>query len=128
MVPTVELGWWSKKSSYSIGVGCWKSTLKGLEHFKSLVQFEVKDGSRVLFWNDVWCGDRPLRTLFLDLFRITGLKYAAVQEVVSWNGDISHWNLTFVRNLNDWEKDSICNLLGVLVGKKVLSQGKDKIV
>ena len=32
-----ELGWWSKKSSYSHGIGCWKSILAGLEHFKSLV-------------------------------------------------------------------------------------------
>ena len=57
-----KLGWWSKKSSYSHGVGCWKSILVVLEHFKSLVHFRVKDGSRVLFWYDVWCGDRPLKT------------------------------------------------------------------
>ena len=56
------------------------------------------------------------------------LKYATVKEVVSWNGDVSHWNLIFVRSLNDWEEDSICNLLAVLAGKEVLSQGKDEIV
>ena len=48
------------------------------------------------------------------------LKYAAVKIVVSWNGDISYWNLNFVRSLNDWEDDSICNLLAVLAGKEVL--------
>jgi len=41
----------------SRGVGFWKSILAGLEHFKSLAHFEVKDGSRLLFWHDVWCGD-----------------------------------------------------------------------
>jgi len=87
----------------------------------------MKDGSRVLFWHDVWCGDRPLKTLFPDLFRMACLNYAMVQ-VVSWNGDISRWNLTFVRNLNDWKEDMICNLLAVLAGKEVLSQGKDEIV
>jgi len=56
------------------------------------------------------------------------LKYAMVKEVISWNGDISHWNLTFVRSLNDGEEDNICNLLAVLAGKEVLSQGKDEIV
>ena len=40
-------------------------------------------------------GGRPLKTLFRDLFRMARLKYATVQEVVSWNGDISHWNLNF---------------------------------
>jgi len=44
-----ELDWWSKKSSYYYGVSCWKSILAGLERFKSLVYFEVKDDSRVLF-------------------------------------------------------------------------------
>ena len=48
-----DLGWWSKKSSYCHGVSFWKSILVGLEHFKSLVHFEVKDGSRVLYWHDV---------------------------------------------------------------------------
>ena len=32
--------------------------LVGLKHFKSFV--EVKNGSRVLFWHDVWCANRPL--------------------------------------------------------------------
>ncbi|KAJ8428602.1 hypothetical protein Cgig2_025262 [Carnegiea gigantea] len=50
---------------------------------------------------------------------MTRLKYATVKEVVSWNCDISHWNLTFVRSLNDWEEDGICNLLAVFAGKEV---------
>ena len=91
------------------------------------MHFEVKDSSRVLFWHDVWCVDCPLKNLFPDLFRMTRLKYATV-KAVSWNGDISHWNFTFVRSLNDWEEDSICNLLAVLAGKKDLSQGNDEIV
>ena len=63
-----ELGWWSKKSSYPHDVGCWKSILAGLKRSKSLVHFEVKDGSRVLFWHDVWCADRPLKTFFFPIF------------------------------------------------------------
>jgi len=57
-----DLGWWTKRSSYSHGFSFWKSILAGLKHFKSLVHFEVKDGTRVLFWHDVLCGDRPLKT------------------------------------------------------------------
>jgi len=49
-----DLDWWSKKRSYSHGVACWKSILVCLERFKSLEHFELKDGSRVLFWHDVW--------------------------------------------------------------------------
>ena len=48
-----DLGWWSKMSSFSHGVGFWKSISASLERFKSLVHFEVKDGSRNLFCHDV---------------------------------------------------------------------------
>jgi len=47
-----ELGRWSKKSSYSHSIGCWKSILAGLERFKSLVHFEMNDGSS----KDLKCG------------------------------------------------------------------------
>ena len=43
-----DLGWWLKMSSFSHGMDFWKSILACLERFKSLVHFEVKDGSRVL--------------------------------------------------------------------------------
>ena len=112
-----ELGWWSKMSSSSHGVGFWKSILGGLERFKSLVHFEVKDGSRVLFWHDVWCGDRSLKTQFPGLFRLARHKNATVHDVISWNGDVHHWNLTFVRSLNDWEEGSIYSLLTLLASK-----------
>ena len=43
-------GWWSKKCPKAHGVGCWKSILAGLELFKTLLHFKVKNGSKVLFW------------------------------------------------------------------------------
>ena len=46
---------------------------------KSFVHFEVRDGSRVLFWHDAWRGDRPSNSLFPDLVRMARLKYATVQ-------------------------------------------------
>ena len=119
-----DLGWWSKMSSFPHGVGFWKSILAGLERFKSLVHFEVKDGLRVLFWHDVWCGDRSLKTQFPSLFRLARHKNATVHDVFSFNGNIYHWNLNFVRSLNDWEEDSICSLLALL---QVLPQGNDDI-
>ena len=69
-----------------------------------------------------------LKSQFPSLFRIARFKDATIQEVVSRNGDTSHWNLTFVRSLHDWEEDSICCLLALLAGTQVLSQGNDEIV
>ena len=57
-----DLGWWSKKSFYAHGVGCWKAILGSLELFKSLVRFQIGNGSRFLFWKDVWCGESTLKS------------------------------------------------------------------
>ena len=90
--------------------------------------FEVKDGSRVLFWHGVWCGDCTLKSQFLGLFRMAHFKDATIQEVVYRNCNTGHWNLTFMRTLSDWKEDSICSLLALLAGTWVLSQGNDEIV
>ena len=52
---------WSKKSSYAHGVGCSKFIMSDVDHFCFLVYCRVKNGSRVLFWHDMWCGDQPLK-------------------------------------------------------------------
>jgi len=74
----------------------------------------VGNGSRVLLWHDVWCGERPLKDHFSDVFRMVCFKDATVNHVVSWNGDQSHWNITFSRSPYDWEKESVLNLLALL--------------
>jgi hypothetical protein len=44
------------------------------------VRYEVGDGSKVLFWHDVWCGEVHLKTIFSDLFLIASSKDAWVEE------------------------------------------------
>jgi len=85
-----RLGWWSKKSLIPHGVECWKSIISELDHFKSLVIFECENGSRVLFWHDVWCKERPLKDHFPNLFILARFKDAIMQQVVSCNGDQNH--------------------------------------
>jgi len=48
-----------------------------------------------------------LKNQFPSLFWMAHLKNATVHAIVSCNGDLYHWNLTFVRSLNDWEEDNI---------------------
>jgi len=38
------------------------------------------------------------------------LKEAIVHEVVSWNGDQFHWNITFLRRPNNWEEEVVMRL------------------
>jgi len=52
-----------------------------------LVHYRVKNGSKILVWHDVWCGDQLLKFQFLDLFRMVRLKEVTAHEVVSWNSN-----------------------------------------
>ena len=58
------------------GVGVWKAIRNGWEAFKVRTRFRVSFGNRVKFWKDSWCGDFPLRDVFLNLFSITSFKDA----------------------------------------------------
>ena len=60
-----SFGWWNKRSSFAHEAGCWKAILSRLDIFKSLVRFEVRNGVKVFFWHDTWCGDQPLKVHFL---------------------------------------------------------------
>ena len=84
----------------------------------------------MLFWQDKWCGEQPLMSQFPILFRMASLKEATVQEILSWNGNVHFWDITFTRSPNDWEEDNILNLLSLLAELKVdvHLEGEDKIV
>ena len=122
------LGWWSKKSRHPHGVGCWKSIISGLDQFKSLVNFEVNNGARVYFWHDMWCGDRSFKDQFSELFRMARCKDASVKQVVSWNGDQYHWNISFSRSPNDWEEEKVLDLLALLANISVVQVGEDRMI
>ena len=68
------------------------------------------------FWHDVWCGERPLKDNFPDLFRMACFRDVTVQQVVPWNGDQNHWNIIFSRSPTDWEEE---NNLALLANVKV---------
>jgi len=67
---------------------------------------------------------------FSNLFRIAYLRDATVQEVLSWNENQHYWDITFTRILNDWEEESILNLLSLLpdLNVDVHLESEDKIV
>jgi hypothetical protein len=57
-----------------------KCIRKGCDGFAHHVRYEVGNGSRVLFWHDVRCGELPLKILFLELFTIACGKDAWVAK------------------------------------------------
>lgn len=42
--------------------------MKLLPLFSSGLSYEVGDGHRIKFWDDIWCGERPLKEVFLEIY------------------------------------------------------------
>jgi hypothetical protein len=61
-------GWCSLAPNGPHGVGLWKNIKKGWSLFCSHTRFEPGDGSKIRFWNDVWCGELSLKVAFPVLY------------------------------------------------------------
>ena len=51
----------------------------GWADFSKNTHFAVGVGSRVKFWQDVWCGDQPLQLAFLRLYGIATYREASIE-------------------------------------------------
>ena len=51
-------------------------------NFSKFIRYDVGDGTRVKFWADVWCRDRPFKKVFPDLYNISRLRDASIFEVM----------------------------------------------
>jgi len=91
------------------------------------VRYEIGNGSKVLFWHDVWCGEIPLKTLFSELFLIARGKDAWVEENMQRQNGTILWNILFSRPVHDWEVEAVSRFFEMLYTLKVKSEGEDKM-
>jgi hypothetical protein len=91
------------------------------------VRYEVRNGSKVLFWHDVWCGEVPLKTIFPNLFLIASSKNAWVEKSMQRQNDTILWNILFTRPVHDWEVEGVSRFFDMLYSLKVKSEREDKM-
>jgi hypothetical protein len=61
----------------------------------------VGNGSKVSFWQDVWCGVLPFKGVYSKLFSIANLKDASEVDHLQFSNGCPRWNVNFVRTAND---------------------------
>lgn len=88
--------------------------MMGWENFLQHVKFWVGIGNRIHLWHDRWCGERTLKEAFPDLFDYASTREATIESVLlRQNGGID-WNVSFVRNFNEWEMENVASFLNLL--------------
>jgi hypothetical protein len=87
----------------------------------------IGDGTKVLFWHDVWCGECPLKLVYPPLFNSAFNKDAWVKEYMERPNDTLHWNVQFIRPVHDWELEGVSCFFALLYSQKIRFGGEDKI-
>ena len=62
------------------------------------------------------------------LYQIARNKAAFVVECLCWHNGIAHWNVLFVRPIQDWELASLESFFALLCSSKVDGNEEDKVV
>ena len=60
LILSKDWGWFTSFPRGSFGVGLWKTIAKGSNQLKKDCVFKLGDGRKIRFWEDTWCGRRPL--------------------------------------------------------------------
>ena len=82
-------GWCTKPVLGTYGVSVWKSIRSGWLDSSKFLQFDVGDGTRIKFWEDVWCRDCSLKEAFPELYIISRAREFFVLEVMRFIGTFS---------------------------------------
>jgi hypothetical protein len=72
-------GWHSCDISESHGV-VWKFICMGWSNFQRNFRFDSGVGSKISFWEDVWCGESSLKDTFPSLFSIARFREVFVAD------------------------------------------------
>jgi hypothetical protein len=69
--------------------------------FCSYTRFELSDGSKIKFWDDVWCGELALKEAFPVLYGIACDKDACVAAHLDVSSGSLQWDVSFIRAVHD---------------------------
>jgi hypothetical protein len=120
-------GWRSGVISGSHGVGLWKFICMGWQNFRRFCKFDIGEGSKIRFWDDIWCGERALKEEYPGLFSIARFKEASIANNMEPSNISIQWNIQFTRLLHDWEVGELASFYKRLYDCKLRGVGKDKL-
>ncbi|KAK5834313.1 hypothetical protein PVK06_018190 [Gossypium arboreum] len=89
--------------------------------------WKIGNGKSTLFWWDILCEDRPLKTVFPRLFHLAKNKVSTVAESLSNSGTgFVNWDGWFFRTLLDRKKETCKSLADRMIGTILISDKEDR--
>ncbi|KAG4188559.1 hypothetical protein ERO13_A08G172150v2, partial [Gossypium hirsutum] len=89
----------------------------------------VRNGNTILFWEDIWCGGRPLRVEFPRLFHLVNNKKRLVKDYSFSNGfNEVNWVDLFCQPSLDRELNMLSRLKEVVCNKVLVPEAEDRLV
>jgi hypothetical protein len=73
----------------------WRYISRGWRLFSSHTRFDLVDGSKIRFWDDVWCGEAILKEAFPGLYNIASAKDASIVDNMDFMGGMIQWDVNF---------------------------------
>ncbi|XP_059654430.1 uncharacterized protein LOC132301171 [Cornus florida] len=107
------------------GVGVWHFVRRGWDDFYKHIRFRIKDGRRISFWMNLWCGDLPLALAFPQLYRIASHRQAMVVDCYHLDNGRLSWDVRFRRHCQDWEIEDVSRFLELLYSQVISFGGSD---
>ena len=121
-------GWHTCDIRGGYGTSLWKEIRKEWPFFFQNSVFALRDGRRIKFWKDVWCGGEALCARFPSLFNLALNKEARVADIWDNSDGAGGWSPTFLRSLNDWEIGEMVRYLQTLDDQNFRPTGEDMLL
>jgi hypothetical protein len=84
-------------------------------------------GSKIRFWDDVWCGGTTLKEAFSGLYNIASAKEVSIVDNMDLTGGVLQWNVSFFQLVHDWELETLASFYTLLYSYRMSREGEDKI-
>jgi hypothetical protein len=109
-------------------VGLWKNIRRGWCLFCNYTRFELGDGSKIRFWDDVWCGELALKVAFrfcmeLLVIRMLVLQLTWTFLVALFSGTLAFFERHMIGRWMSWLPSTLCCIPIEREGKGLTSFG-----
>lgn len=71
--------------------------------FQKKIRYDLGNGDRIAFWSDIWCGNKPVKDLFLAVHLMAENYLARAVDYIDTSSIGGIWYPSLRRDAHDWD-------------------------